>query len=204
MSSNSPIKPHFEIYDPVLTCSLFSLPCHLSLMTGNHESDSPNSSSFYKGDDSGGECGIIATTLLPQPGTLLTPHICSLYSPHTSCVPPYFLHSYPVFSSHLISFLYPSLISPSFVSYHASTNISSPCTSPSLSFLFTVLSTHPPPPAPATAAKPWWSYDIGIIHFVGTTTLFTHSYLPTFINVPSYCIPSHAPLTSTLFSFTID
>ena len=27
-----------------------------------------------------------------------------------------------------------------------------------------------PEPAPATADEPWWSYDVGIIHFVGMST----------------------------------
>jgi hypothetical protein len=58
---------------------------------GNHESDYPNTDSYYEGTDSGGECGVIATAVLPQP-------------------------------------------------YPASTN------------------------------KPWWSYDIGLIHFIGMST----------------------------------
>ena len=62
---------------------------------GNHESDAPNTNSYYRGTDSGGECGVLATTLLPQP-------------------------------------------------------------------------------APATAAQPWWSYDVGLIHFVGMST--EHDY----------------------------
>ena len=61
------------------------------IIIGNHESDWPHSDSFYHGTDSGGECGILTTTLLPLP-------------------------------------------------------------------------------APATTAKPWWSNDIGIIHFVGMST----------------------------------
>lgn len=69
---------------------------------GNHESDCPNSPSYYIGStsygkygDSGGECGVPATRLLPMP-------------------------------------------------------------------------------APATTNKPWWSYDIGLIHFVGMST--EHDY----------------------------
>ena len=34
---------------------------------GNHESDWPSSASFYTGTDSGGECGISAFKLIPQP-----------------------------------------------------------------------------------------------------------------------------------------
>jgi hypothetical protein len=34
---------------------------------GNHESDWPNSASYYTGTDSGGECGVATTRLLPQP-----------------------------------------------------------------------------------------------------------------------------------------
>ncbi len=34
---------------------------------GNHESDCPNSASYYTGNDSGGECGILTTKLLPMP-----------------------------------------------------------------------------------------------------------------------------------------
>ena len=34
---------------------------------GNHESDSPNSASYYHGTDSGGECGVIAMSLYPEP-----------------------------------------------------------------------------------------------------------------------------------------
>eukprot|EP01035_Chromulina_nebulosa_P022753 gene22753-29460_t len=34
---------------------------------GNHESDWPGSASYYTGIDSGGECGVPATTLLPMP-----------------------------------------------------------------------------------------------------------------------------------------
>jgi hypothetical protein len=69
---------------------------------GNHESDCPNSPSYYVGStsygkygDSGGECGVSATKLLPMP-------------------------------------------------------------------------------APATTDKPWWSYDVGLIHFVGMST--EHDY----------------------------
>lgn len=62
---------------------------------GNHESDWPNTASYYTGTDSGGECGVMATTLLPQPD-------------------------------------------------------------------------------PSVTNKPWWSYDVGIIHFVGMST--EHNY----------------------------
>ncbi|RYG48535.1 hypothetical protein EON67_07510, partial [archaeon] len=34
---------------------------------GNHESDAPGTASFYNGTDSGGECGVCATTLIPVP-----------------------------------------------------------------------------------------------------------------------------------------
>lgn len=34
---------------------------------GNHESDFPGSPSYYQGTDSGGECGVAATRLLPPP-----------------------------------------------------------------------------------------------------------------------------------------
>jgi hypothetical protein len=34
---------------------------------GNHESDWPGSPSYYTGTDSGGECGVMSTTLLPMP-----------------------------------------------------------------------------------------------------------------------------------------
>ena len=34
---------------------------------GNHESDWPNSASYFQTKDSGGECGVVATTVLPQP-----------------------------------------------------------------------------------------------------------------------------------------
>ena len=34
---------------------------------GNHESDWPGSASYFQGTDSGGECGVVATTVLPQP-----------------------------------------------------------------------------------------------------------------------------------------
>eukprot|EP00604_Paraphysomonas_vestita_P002514 CAMPEP_0174818342 /NCGR_PEP_ID=MMETSP1107-20130205/1004_1 /TAXON_ID=36770 /ORGANISM="Paraphysomonas vestita, Strain GFlagA" /LENGTH=472 /DNA_ID=CAMNT_0016030055 /DNA_START=859 /DNA_END=2277 /DNA_ORIENTATION=+ len=69
---------------------------------GNHESDCPNSASYYAGSssggkygDSGGECGVATTRLLPMP-------------------------------------------------------------------------------KPATTNKPWWSYDVGLIHFVGMST--EHDY----------------------------
>jgi hypothetical protein len=68
---------------------------------GNHESDCPNSPSYYVGSmnrgwgDSGGECGWATTTMLPMP-------------------------------------------------------------------------------APAVNDKPWWSYDVGLIHFVGMST--EHDY----------------------------
>ena len=58
---------------------------------GNHESDAPDSPTIFKGDDSGGECGVAATRFLP-------------------------------------------------------------------------------PPAPATTNEPWWSYDVGLIHFIGMST----------------------------------
>jgi hypothetical protein len=58
---------------------------------GNHESDYPNTSSYYNGTDSGGECTVVTGTLLPLP-------------------------------------------------------------------------------APATFTAPYWSYDIGIIHFIGMST----------------------------------
>ena len=32
-----------------------------------------------------------------------------------------------------------------------------------------------PQPAPATIRAPWWSYDVGLIHFVGMST--EHDYL---------------------------
>jgi hypothetical protein len=69
---------------------------------GNHESDCPNSASYYAGasydgrmGDSGGECGVASTTLIPMP-------------------------------------------------------------------------------TPATTDEPWWSYDVGLIHFVGMST--EHDY----------------------------
>ena len=34
---------------------------------GNHETDWPNSASYYTGTDSGGECGVATTRLLPMP-----------------------------------------------------------------------------------------------------------------------------------------
>lgn len=58
---------------------------------GNHESDWYNSSSLFNNSDSGGECGVMTTRLIPMP-------------------------------------------------------------------------------APATTNKPWWSYDIGLIHMVGMST----------------------------------
>lgn len=58
---------------------------------GNHESDWPDTSSIYNVTDSGGECGVAATTFYPMP-------------------------------------------------------------------------------EPATTDMPWWSYDVGIIHFVGMST----------------------------------
>jgi hypothetical protein len=58
---------------------------------GNHESDWYNSASLFSNGDSGGECGVLTTTLLPMP-------------------------------------------------------------------------------APATTNQPWWSYDVGLIHFVGMST----------------------------------
>jgi hypothetical protein len=58
---------------------------------GNHESDWPGSASYFAVEDSGGECGVTATTLLPMP-------------------------------------------------------------------------------SPATKDRPWWSYDVGLIHFVGMST----------------------------------
>jgi hypothetical protein len=39
---------------------------------GNHESDWPGTPSYYTGDDSGGECGVVATTLLPMPQPAVT------------------------------------------------------------------------------------------------------------------------------------
>jgi len=62
---------------------------------GNHESDWSNSASYYSNSDSGGECGVLATQLIPLP-------------------------------------------------------------------------------APATTNEPWWSYDVGLIHFVGIST--EHNY----------------------------
>jgi hypothetical protein len=62
---------------------------------GNHESDWYNTASIYNNSDSGGECGIMTTRLLPMP-------------------------------------------------------------------------------APATTDKPWWSYDVGLIHFIGMST--EHDY----------------------------
>jgi acid phosphatase type 7 len=62
---------------------------------GNHESDWPNTASYYNGTDSGGECGVMTTTLLPMP-------------------------------------------------------------------------------APAVTNQPWWSYDVGLIHFIGIST--EHDY----------------------------
>lgn len=58
---------------------------------GNHETDWPDSPSYYTGTDSGGECGVMSTRLLPMP-------------------------------------------------------------------------------QPATTNEPWWSYDVGLIHFVGMST----------------------------------
>ena len=58
---------------------------------GNHETDWPGSPSYYQGEDSGGECGVSTTTLMPLP-------------------------------------------------------------------------------APATTNQPWWSYDVGLIHFVGLSS----------------------------------
>lgn len=69
---------------------------------GNHESDCPNSASYYTGNDSGGECGVVTTELLPMP-------------------------------------------------------------------------------SPAQTNTPWWSYDIGLIHFVGMST--EHDYT---IGSPQY------------------
>lgn len=63
---------------------------YLSIV-GNHEVDYPGTSVYYKGTDSGGECGVPALTFLPEP-------------------------------------------------------------------------------YPATIAAPWWSYDIGLIHFVSIST----------------------------------
>lgn len=62
---------------------------------GNHETDWPGTASYYNGTDSGGECGITTTTLMPLP-------------------------------------------------------------------------------APAVTNAPWWSYDVGLIHFVGMST--EHDY----------------------------
>jgi hypothetical protein len=62
---------------------------------GNHETDWYDSASLYSNADSGGECGVLATRLLPMP-------------------------------------------------------------------------------APATTNQPWWSYDVGMIHFVGMST--EHEY----------------------------
>ncbi|CAM9350932.1 unnamed protein product, partial [Ectocarpus fasciculatus] len=69
---------------------------------GNHESDAPDSASYYEGNDSGGECGVAATKLLQMP-------------------------------------------------------------------------------RPATTDAPWWSYDVGLIHFVGIST--EHNYT---IGSPQY------------------
>ncbi len=65
--------------------------CVYLTTVGNHESDWPGSPSYFNGTDSGGECGVSATQLIPMP-------------------------------------------------------------------------------APATTNSPWWSYDIGIVHFVGMST----------------------------------
>ncbi len=62
---------------------------------GNHESDWYSSASLYSNADSGGECGVLTTQLLPMP-------------------------------------------------------------------------------APATTNEPWWSYDVGMIHFIGMST--EHNY----------------------------
>lgn len=62
---------------------------------GNHESDWTNSASFYSVTDSGGECGVATTGLLPMP-------------------------------------------------------------------------------SPASTDEPWWSYDVGLIHFIGMST--EHNY----------------------------
>lgn len=39
---------------------------------GNHESDAPDSATIFKGDDSGGECGVPATGFLPPPAPATT------------------------------------------------------------------------------------------------------------------------------------
>lgn len=70
---------------------------------GNHESDWPGTASFYTGKDSGGECGVAATRLLPQP---------------------------------------------------VDTNGGGPNNSP--------------PQNPTN--QPWWSYEVGLIHFVGLSS----------------------------------
>lgn len=62
---------------------------------GNHESDWYNSSTYFNNSDSGGECGVMTTRLIPMP-------------------------------------------------------------------------------APATTNKPWWSYDVGLIHLIGIST--EHDY----------------------------
>jgi hypothetical protein len=62
---------------------------------GNHESDWYNSSTYFSNADSGGECGILTTRLIPMP-------------------------------------------------------------------------------APATTNQPWWSYEVGLIHFIGIST--EHEY----------------------------
>jgi hypothetical protein len=74
-----------EMLSPVASGSLY-----LSTV-GNHESDWYNSASFYNNSDSGGECGVLTTRLIPLP-------------------------------------------------------------------------------APATTDKPWYSYDTGLFHFIGTST----------------------------------
>jgi hypothetical protein len=65
---------------------------------GNHESDWPGTASFYNGTDSGGECGVATTRLLPQP-----------------------------------------------------------------------VDTQGSPPQDPTN-QPWWSYEVGLIHFVGLSS----------------------------------
>lgn len=46
---------------------VYSLKLSYSSCSGNHERDCPGTGSFYDGNDSGGECGVLAETMYYVP-----------------------------------------------------------------------------------------------------------------------------------------
>lgn len=51
----------------ITSCKFTVLILSYSSCSGNHERDSPGTGSFYDGNDSGGECGVLAETMYYVP-----------------------------------------------------------------------------------------------------------------------------------------